>query len=209
MNSNWKKEHIKEVIMIAPSWSGSGICFSSLGSSTFPFLPFLKSKLMKEFVRSLGGFYSHSPNPLFYENETVFISNSTNFTGSTYINEFYSEKYFSKTELQFIQQFVPTKEFIDIGVKSKILFNSRIKTEIGFEIQNKTIIRIYGQGDGIVGSTGIDYACNHWKDVECIDVNSTKAVFNHRNLIKSSQSLEILKKFFEINNESKSKFPEL
>lgn len=107
--------------------------------------------------------------------------------------------------------FLPSMNLDDPQVETKILYNSGFKTGIGsqissFKLFSNGISSIYGKGDGLVGSDGIDYVCKRWSKTQCQDVNSSDSEFNHRNLIKSPHSLsmiaKILKLKFQIPNDS-------
>jgi pimeloyl-ACP methyl ester carboxylesterase len=196
----WRKQFIHGAVLCAPSWSGSGEAAIALWRQRSPYLKFFKSKEIRDFVMSLGGFHVHFPNSEIYGDTPVFITPDGNITARD-VSEFLAargkftdlQQKLAECNFRFTRK-APTA----LDVKVRVLYNSAIDTSFGLRIPDweseGKILNI--KGDGIVGSAGIEWACENWKkegtDIECVDVNSTQYKFHHPFLILRDDPLKVL-----------------
>lgn len=195
--ASWREKYIKCIVMCAPSFSGAGTALQTIIRGSFPFIPFIKTNTIKEFVYSLGTCHIHIPNSKYYEDDVLYFSeNGTYYTGrniSIAVKEILGKKYYkiAKPNLEY------TKERLSqMDVPTYIFYNSAIKTTAGADMRR---IPIYGEsikyaGDGLVLSKGIDWACNNWNQslVKCHDFNSTRLKHYHQVLPHTQEIMDNL-----------------
>jgi len=189
----WRGKYVKKVIMIAPSFSGSGLAFITLWRQYLPYAPFLATKDLKEFIGSLGALHVHIPNAAYYSNTTIMITPD----GSSHTPEDIPELLNDYGKLSHSQQLLAdvniqytTKVHSPLDVETNIIYNSGIDTPIGLDIRNNPNGKVlYDKGDGLVGSKGVEIICSTWKKnlTRCINVNASKTRFIHRNMVGAKE----------------------
>jgi hypothetical protein len=201
--SQWRKKFIDSVVMISPSWSGSGFAFATLLLQRLPFIPFYKTKLFQQMISSFGVLHIHVPNPNFFSNVTYFESvNGEQYKGDSVfklIENTLEKKYIDIAQ----KNFEHVKKFpspIDLPVK--IIDNSRIQTYFGLKERKKGYSFLKTSGDGLVHSAGIEWACKEWINASCFDFKSSSFQYNHYRLLFSKKSIEMVgKHIFNFPNE--------
>lgn len=191
----WRQKYIDGVTMSAPSWSGSGTALSGLVRHTLPFVPFYKTEILTDFINSLGMFHIHAPNSFYYENDTLLITkDGKKYKGNEYlqyIREILPEKYRLMAEANFKLTEKPHKP---LDVPTNIVYNSGIHLTTGMDMSKGIFgTPIMMEGDGLVGSKGLDWVCNNWnkKDLRCYNFNSSKLIYIHQMLPRSSKSVDV------------------
>lgn len=211
--SEWRRKYIHSATLVAPSWSSSGAPLIALWRQRFPYLSFIRSDYIKNFVGSLGTFHSHLPNNYVYKNITVFVTpEGENKTGENIfeyllkqgkINE--KQKLIAQANVEIIKSF-PQAPDIPIN----IIYNSGAKTPLGLDTSTykKKGKVIYERGDGVVTSRGVDLACSEWKKkgtlIKCYDFNSMLISLRHPFLIFTKKSTDLIFDMMNISNSSTS-----
>jgi lysophospholipase-3 len=193
----WRRKYINSATFIAPSWSGSGASFNTLWRIQAPILNLFKLTHLTDFAQSLGAVFIHFPHSLGYANTTLFVDpNGNNYSGSQLMDLLVTHQkvkpkhvLMAQNNLEFVRRWP-----MDPEVNVSILYNSGRKTALGLNLTNWRGFgkQIYGAGDGLVGSCVIDWVCQNWKSLVCRDMKSAKSRYVHKNLLFSSDTVDII-----------------
>lgn len=188
----WRQKYIDAVTLSAPSWSGSGTALSGFVRHTLPFVPFYKTDRLRDFIDSLGMYHIHLPSSFYYENDTLVVKkDGQNIKGKDvikYIKSVFSEKHFKMAEANFNLTSKPHKP---LDVPTNIAYNSGIKQTMGYDLKHGKSIQM--EGDGLVGSKGLDWVCKNWNkaDLRCHKFNSSSLKFIHQLLPRSKEATDV------------------
>lgn len=189
----WRKKYIDHVIHIAPSWSGTGAAIGALWWGQAGLLG--KLTRLKQMLRSLGTLHVHMPHMLAYENETVFVDEA----GVTYGPESLLQvlKAHGKLDEKSVMMAESNAKFGQAwpqppDFRTSILYNSGVRTVMGVNASRWSVgVPIFKPGDGLVGSKVIDWACANWNDVHCVDMNSSRLRYWHKQMIWTQLTRDI------------------
>lgn len=85
------------------------------------------------------------------------------------------------------------QEPFEIPVKTILFYNSGLKTPVAFD--EKTLLRIEGEGDGLCQSDVIETLCKGWKNTKCINWKSEDQNYDHVKMLSTKEELEMISKF--------------
>lgn len=199
MTSEWRQKYVKRVALLAPCFAGYGMAQLYVWLAGVPDMPWFKSKVLGDFIRSAPGFSTLFPNQAIYGNTTIFYDTNGNPVSSLDLPDFFikaglfegeNAKIFNYS-LHFLRR-VPK----ELDVETLIYYNSNLPTlnSINYTQPNSLSKEIiYVPGDGNVASIGTEYVCKKWAhlpNIKCID---TKDGTHHTDfLTKPSYANKIL-----------------
>lgn len=204
--SEWRKKYINYVVFAAPSFSGSGKSIVTFYRRRLPsILKHLKIKQLDEMLGNFPILFSHFPNHVIFENETVFISpDGENITAPNVIDFLIKANKINEKQLKIAHNhIIYTSTFHqNLDVPVRIIYNSGIKTPFGLKLKNLDGDGeiIYHDGDGTIMSKGIDMVCEIWKlkgtDIQCYNYNTSNVRGKHQSFISKDESINTLLKWF-------------
>lgn len=198
----WRQKYINCVVFAAPSFSGSGKSIVVYYRRSLPSI--FKHIHIKQLDEMLGNFpilFSHFPNHIIFENETVFISpEGENITAPKVIDFLKKVNKINSKQLKIAHDhIIYTSHFHEaLDVPVRIIYNSGIPTPFGLKLNdlNGDGEVIYNDGDGTIMSKGIDMVCEKWKlngtDIQCRNYNTSDIRGKHQSFISRKESIDTL-----------------
>lgn len=194
----WKENFISQVILIAPSFTGNVQNMHNFWVKRMSLAPFLHFDSLSFCFEQMPSVHVHMPNEVIYKDFVLVIGpDGREYKGGdiyklimdhSLFNE-NARRMYEKSEV--IMKMAPE----DLGVKTTLLMNSGIKTLIKMNFSNgfdKDPINIFGNGDGTLHSFGHQWICNNWKNITCIDFNSSLKNYEHYPLISNERVLNVV-----------------
>jgi hypothetical protein len=204
----WRRQFIHSVIFSAPSFTGSGEALIGLWRQRIPFVQFYHGPHVANFVGALGGFHIHVPNAEAYKDVPLFIVNGTEFPADRAVDFLIEHNKLTPVQQTIAQanfKFVKTAPMA-LDVPVRILYNSGKPTAFGLKLDrlDGPGEEIYRDGDGIVGSEGIEFVCEKWRkegaQIECTDLKGSGWKLHHAMLVLCASSFaKVLQWVKELN----------
>lgn len=200
--SEWRKKYINCVVFAAPSFSGSGKSIIVFYRRRLPSI--FKHIHLSQLNEMLGNFpilFSHFPNHVIFENETVFISpDGENISAQKVVDFLISVNKINEKQMKIAKNhIIYTSSFhLPLDVPVRVIYNSGIKTPFGLKLDNLDGDGeiIYHNGDGTIMSKGIDMVCERWKmsgtDIQCFNYNTSDIRGKHQSFISRKESIDTL-----------------
>ncbi|KAH0790988.1 Lecithin:cholesterol acyltransferase family protein [Histomonas meleagridis] len=199
--AEWRSKYIDSATLIAPSFSGASMTFTGYWRLNSKYISVFKLNKIRALANSLGTIHIHIPHTLGYSNTTLFVDrNGINHMGSELIEILHEREYLSNYDMligeqnfKFLRRW-PMSPDVDIN----ILYNSGIQTALGLNLSEWKEFgkEIKVPGDGLVGSAVTDWICKNWgapgKRLQCKDVKSSSMKFQHKNLLFTKDSVNII-----------------
>lgn len=193
MSQEWVDKYIDSGIMITPSFGGSSIAYEALYSQKIPFFEFIGDE--HEFVSSILGLHVHIPNKVAFENTTMgYKKNGEPIYSKDITNFLIQEGKLSGDYLKINELARNLYETAPPQPKAKIfmIYNSGIGTLQGIDFRNGGAEPINGPGDLIVNAEGPEYACKHWKNIQCKDVANVSQLYNHQLIVYQDDVIDMI-----------------
>ena len=218
--SKWRKKFINSVIFAAPSFSGSGKSIVVYYQRRLPSIfKHIKIEQLDEMLGNFPILFSHFPNHIIFENETVFITpDGENITAPNVIDFLIKVNKINDKQLKIAHDhIIYTSRFHEpLDVPVRIIYNSGIPTPFGLKLNNLEGDGeiIYHNGDGTIMSKGIEMVCEKWKlngtDIECRNYNTSDIRGKHQSFISRPVSINTLIEWFtETHYDSNNRNEEL
>ena len=200
MTEEWVKEHIDGVIFSAPAFVGCYGPFDFFVKGQFSSVPITEYNTLV--TRKLPSIHAMFPNYVAYKDQVIF-SNVSKFGNvkAPQLRNFFVENGFLSEDGNKIFNLVEEslkEEPKQPPVRSLVLYNSGKEAIVGYA--NDDFEPVYGPGDGICKSSGPEYACNNWNDIECVDWKETGDEWNHDNMLHRIQEIDKIYDFLRVND---------
>ena len=93
------------------------------------------------------------------------------------------------------------EDIADPKIKTNFIFNSGLSASVGLDvtIQNSEceVMKVFGNGDGVVPSNGIEYVISKWSNVTYHDFKSRNTEFNHLRLVNKPIYAKLTRQFID------------
>lgn len=196
---DWKNNFISQVILISPSFAGDIQMLYNIWSKRIPTFPYVHSEAQDLCFEQMPSIHAHIPNEIVYEDVVLaYGPDGEEYKGKDlyrlimdhllHSNEI-ARKIFDKS------QEIRKRRPLDLGVKTVLLMNSKRETAVALNFSNgwdKNPIRIIGEGDGTMPAYGHRWVCKNFKNITCIDFNSTSDKYDHYPLILTKRVLNVV-----------------
>ena len=196
---DWKNNFISQVILISPSFAGDIQMLYNIWSKRIPTFPYVHSEAQDLCFEQMPSIHAHIPNEIVYEDVVLaYGPDGEEYKGKDlyrlimdhllHSNEI-ARKIFDKS------QEIRKKRPLDLGVKTVLLMNSKRETAVALNFSNgwdKNPIRVIGEGDGTMPAYGHRWVCKNFKNITCIDFNSTSDKYDHYPLILTKRVLNVV-----------------
>ncbi|KAK8841450.1 hypothetical protein M9Y10_027068 [Tritrichomonas musculus] len=199
----WVKEYIDAAIFVAPAWAGVGN-YRRLVNGDYG--EFLTNENMKKTLAKMPGQLILLPNYEAFGNKTV-IYNYPQYGQNSIAKDIpnFLRNYLGILNQENSKIFEEVEKFLmkpidEPPVRNYILYNSGINTGVAYMVDKytKDLRIVLGPGDGDYSPEGAEFACEHWKNVKCINWNLNKQTYNHANMLKNiDASVEMIFDFVE------------
>lgn len=199
----WAQKYVDGVIFYAPAFSGWGTYGRSVSGkygSGFPdSLPSMQISTMR-----MPGCHIMMPNEAVYGNETVIkdfpeVGQEANASHTADLLKKLNRMDDTAYKIFQLTDKYRKYEFPEPPVPSLVIYNSYVNTGNGYAYHPEAniVTDFFSGGDGTVAANGPNYACKHWKNVQCYDYN--RAGINHANIQTQAQTLNLTFSFIEQN----------
>jgi hypothetical protein len=174
--AEWRSKYIEAIAFVAPALSGASFApfFAYLGHPLGKIWSWITPKSVTNALRSWPGVYGLLPNAALF-NQTVVMQTQNQTVTANGLIDFLSANAGLNDNEKAILRFATniTREIpTDPGVRAYILYNSAIETPLGADLRTGKFIT--SPGDGEVTAAGSQWACKHWTNVQCVEVNTNK-----------------------------------
>ena len=198
MTSDWKKQYIKQAILMAPSFTGTTDNLYNLWIHRTPLMPIIKMEALDLVLESWPVAHAHMPNEVIFANETIVYGPD----GKEYKapDVYYLIMNHSIVRKEFHQMYEKSEKILreepkDLGVPTTILYNTAVPTTVKLNYSKgwtEKPQKIKGKGDGSILGDGLEWACRTWKNTRCFDFKNPSKEFHHQPLISNQYVLDVI-----------------
>lgn len=195
MDEKWVKKHIDGVIFSAPAFVGCYGPFDFFVKGQFSSVPITEYSTFV--TRKMPSIHAMFPNYVAYKDEVIF-SNVTNAgdVKAPQLRDFFVKNGFLSKDAEKIFNLVEwslNEKPKQPPVRSLVLYNSAMSAIVGYNGDDYQ--PILGPGDGICQSSGPEYACKNWENIECVDWKKVGDDWNHDNMLHRIQEIDKIYNF--------------
>ena len=215
----WKEKYIKKVILLAPSFGGTGDSIDSIYNTYSPLFFIFKNRYVKESASHFPVTHCHLLNHIIYD-FPVIVSPEKNYTASQVplaLRENHRIPEDAQDMVNYCAEEYTSKPTPYTGVRTYLIFNTKIKTKLGLNyslgLNNEKHEFLYSGGDGTIPEGSMKWACKNWDTskaaLTCIDINqSDPNAFIHASMGVNSAVYKLIYKLIE-NDETKDSGTEM
>lgn len=195
MTESWVKKHVEGAIFSAPAFFGCAGPFDFFVKGQFSSLPI--TNYSTRVTRKMPSIHAMFLNYVAFKDQVVFsdLSKYGNVTAPQ-VHDFFVKNGFLSEEANRMFNLVEgslKQEPKELPIRSLVLYNSGMDAIVSYKGDN--FEPIYGPGDQICQSSGPEYACKHWNNVECVDWKRVGDEWNHDNMLHRIQEIDKIYEF--------------
>ena len=197
--AEWRSKHIASVLLVAPSFGGSGVAAFSVYTQRLP-KPLHLVGEFPDVLGYLGGLLVHVPNREIFKDVVVFRGpNGQVATGANFTELMRENGVLEPNSQKLLDKYAPFFEHAPepLDVPTAIAYNSALETASGLDTSRGGMpAYLSGRGDLVVNAEGIEYVCKHWNKapVVCMDSLGSAIDGNHLTLIYDTRVLDFVLK---------------
>jgi len=205
MDQAWVTKYIDHMMLLAPSFAGSGEAAEFAWTKSVHKYITIKTKHLSKAIESMGAVHVHFPNFEINGNKAVMIGpDGVNYTARDFPDLLIKHGRITGDNIELMKLNIPYISKIPDQplARTTIVYNSRHETPSGFKLigdwSSEKVEPIHSGGDGVVLSDGIDEFCRRYSSskLNCHNLNEPSNIGRHFRMILNEG---IVQKIYEIS----------